>query len=304
MPGLDERGQALEWVLGKLAAASKKKEVSKGTSFVAPTYEPTKPASFGKPPEKITLERKKKEIELWHTWNNNGRKPKDLVPLLKTFDNVIKTKMNVFRRAEVPTSTIESQLKKAAVDAFKTWDHKKGGGLSTWVTIKLKRGQRFVDSNKNITYSPENITQHIGSFNALKSELTEKLGYEPDAHTVHDHLLEFGHPKERFASLSLRDIKRLEKEQRRSLISSGKDTEETAGIPNLSSRAEEVKLLIIPELTPEERAVHEFSFGLNGKPLLKPGEMAKRLKFDGSKVAKLRSSILKKMQKHMGPGNE
>ena len=303
MPGLDERGQALTWVLEKLAAASKKKEAPKATSFVVPKFEPAKPASFGKAPEKITTERKKKEVDLWHQWNSNGRKPKDLNPLLKTFDNVIKSKMNVFRRAEVPTSTIESQLKKAAVEAFKTWDPKKGGGLNTWVTYKLKRGQRFVDSNKNITYSPENITQHIGSFNALKAELHEKLGHEPDAHAIHDHLLEFGHPRERFAALSLKDIKRLEKEQRRSLISSGKDTEETAGIPHMSSRAEEVKILILPELTPEERSVHELSFGLNGKPQLKPGDISKRLKFDISKVSKLRTSILRKMQKHIGPGD-
>jgi len=107
--------------------------------------------------------------------------------------------------------------------------------------------------------------------------------------------------KDSFARISLKDIKRLEKEQRRSLIASTKDTDETAGIPNMSSRAEEVKLLIIPELSMDERVVHEYSFGLNGKPQLKPGAIAKKLKMDNSKVSKLRSSILKKMQKHVGP---
>jgi len=300
MPDLVDRGQALEWVLGKIAAASKKKEAPKSTAFVIPKFEPTKPSSF-KPPEKITVGRKQKEIELWHNWNSNGRKPKDLNPLLATFNNLIQTRKNAFRGAEVPTSAIEHKLKKLAVDAFKSWDPKKGGALNTWLTIKLRPGQRYVDSNKSPTYSPENVTQHIGSFNALKAELTEKLGHEPDAHSIHDHLLEFGHPKEKFARLSLKDIKRLEKEQRRSLISSGKDTEETAGLQNMSSRAEEVKLLIIPELSPDERVVHEYSFGLNGKPQLSSGGIAKKLKMDNSKVSKLRSSILKKMQKHVGP---
>lgn len=300
MPGLEERGQALAWVLDKLAAASKKKEAPKSPVFAIPKFEPAKPASFAQPP-KVDAARKKKEVDLWHQWNNNGQKPKDLDPLLKSFDNMIKGRLNVFRKAEVPTAAIENQLKKSAVEAFKTWDPNKGGALNTWVQTKLKRGQRYVDSNKNQTYSPENITQHIGRFNALKADLHERLGHEPDAHTIHDHLLEHGHANDRFARISLKDIKRLEKEQRRSLISSTKDTQETAGIPHMSSRAEEVKLLIFPELTPEERVVHEYSFGLNGKPQLKPGAIAKKLKFDNSKVSKLRSSILKKMQKYVGP---
>lgn len=302
MQDLAERSQALEWVLGKIAAAAKK-PASKSLAYTPPKFEPAKPASFAAPP-KITTERKQKEVELWHTWNNNGRKPKDLDPLLKTFNNMITKRLNVFKRAEVPTSAIAHQLKKSAVEAFKTWDPKKGGGLNTWVTYSLRRGQRYVDSNKNATYSPENITQHIGAFNALKSELQEKMGYEPDAHSIHDYLLEHGHPKDTFARLSLKDIKRLEKEQRKGLISSGKDTTETAGTPNMSSRAEEIKLLIMPELTKDERVVHELSFGLNGKPQLKPGAIAKRLKMEGSQVSKLRTSILKKMQKYMGPGDE
>jgi len=299
MPDLAERGQALEWVLDKLAAAAKK-TAPKSTAYVAPNTGSSFRTTF-KPPEKITTERKTKEVDLWHQWNNNGRKPKDLDPLLKTFDNMIKKRLNQFRRAEVPTAATEHKLKTLAVDAFKTWDHKKGGALNTWVTVKLKGGQRYVDSNKSQTYSPENITQHIGAYNAVKAELHEKLGFEPDAHAIHDHILEFGHAKDSFARISLKDIKRLEKEQRRSLISSTKDTDETAGIPNMSSRAEEVKLLIVPELSPDERIVHEYSFGLNGKPQLKPGDIAKKLKMDNSKVSKLRTSILKKMQKHVGP---
>jgi len=302
MSGLEDRGQALSWVLDKLAAAAKKKAAPGTPTFKAPTFEPAKPAkpSSFKPPEKITTDRKQKEVELWHSWNSNGRKPKDLDPLLKTFNNMVQKRVNLFRRAEVPTSAIEHEHKKSLVDALKTWDPKKGGALNTWVQIKLKRAARFVESNKNAAYIPENISQHIGSYNALKAELHEKLGHEPDANTIHDHLLEFGHPKETFAALSLKDIKRLEKEQRRGLISSGHDTEELGGAPHMSSRAEEVKLLILPELTPEERVVHEYSFGLNGKPKLKPGDMAKKLKMDNSKVSKLRTSILGKMKKYMG----
>jgi hypothetical protein len=67
-----------------------------------------------------------------------------------------------------------------------------------------------------------------------------------------------------------------------------------------SSLDNEVIHLVVPQLSKPELAVHEFTFGLNGKPKLPPGQIAKKLKMDNSKVAKLRTSIWKKMEPHLG----
>jgi DNA-binding CsgD family transcriptional regulator len=67
----------------------------------------------------------------------------------------------------------------------------------------------------------------------------------------------------------------------------------------MSSREDEVVHLIYHQLTPQERSVHEYTFGLNGKPRLEPGAIAKKLKMDNSKVSKLRTSIFKKMEPHL-----
>ena len=281
---------ALEWVLEKLAAAKKPKAVASAPPLV-------------KQPKKITVEQKKNEIELWHKWNLNGQKPKDLEPLIKSFNPMIQRRVNLFKnRVEIPTSAIEHKHKELFVQALKTWDPKKGGALNTWIDWNLRKGVRYIDSNKNFARIPENISQHIGAYKAVKAELTEKLGHEPDAHAIHDHLLTVGHPT--MGRLSIKDITRIEKEQRRGLIQSGHDIEELGGSPYMSSRAEEVKLLIVHQLTPEERSVHEYTFGLNGKPKLKPGEIAKKLKMDNSKVSKLRHSILGKMQTYLEPGDD
>jgi DNA-directed RNA polymerase specialized sigma subunit len=285
----DAKERALDWVLEKLAAAKKT----------------TAPASAPPPvkaPKKITVEQKKNEVELWRKWNDNGQKPKDLEPLIKSFNPMIQRRVNLFKnRVEIPTSAIEYKHKELFVQALKTWDQKKGGALNTWIDWNLRKGVRYIDSNKNFARIPENISQHIGAYKVVKSELAEKLGHEPDAHAIHDHILTAGHPT--LGRLSLKDIGRIEKEQRRGLIQTGHDIEELGGAPHMSSRAEEVKLLIIHQLTPEERLVHEYTFGLNGKPKLKPGEMAKKLKMDNSKVSKLRRSILNKMQPYCEPGD-
>ena len=289
--------EALNWVLEKLAAA---KKPAAGTSVPKAIKGP----SFSSMSLDQKQALKEKETALWHKWNDGGRKPADLDPLIHSLMPIIQKRANDFRRAEVPKAAVLHVHKMAAVEAIKKWDPKAkdGASLKTYVTWGLKHGRRYVENNKNLIYNPENIRERIGVYNAFKSELTEKLGYEPDSHAIHDLALESGHPK--ISTWSLKDIKRVEKEQRRSLIQSGHDVEEMAGSPYMSSRAEEVKLLIVPELTPEERIVHEYTFGLNGKKALQPGAIATKLKFDNSKVSKLRKSIRLKMQKYLRPGDE
>ncbi len=270
--------EALEWVLNKLAAAKK-------------------PTAVATPAPKISREQKLHEVDLWRKWKEGGEKPKDLDPLLKSMSGIIYERVNKFRRAEVPSSAIIHEHKKEFVKSLRTWDPDKGS-LSTWLGNTMKRAGRYVETYKNPARITENISQHIGSFKAVKSELAEKLGHEPDAHAIHDYVLKIKHPT--LGILSLKDITRVEREQRKTFLDKGHDSEETGASPLLASRQEEVAYLIIPSLTPQERLVHEYTLGLNGKQQLKPGQIAKKLKMDNSKVAKLRTSIFNKMRPFLG----
>ncbi len=284
MSGEADAEQDLEWVLSKISAPRKPK------GFSVPTV-PSVPSV-----PKVTSAKKKTELEMFHTWNNNGRKKKDLDPLLKSFEPMLQGQINRFRRAEVPTSTIEMEHKKAFVQALKTWDPEKGGSLPTWITTNLRKVTRFVDTHKNMARIPENVSKNIGAFNALRSDLTEQLGYEPGSQDIHDYLIVNGHPK--LGKLSFKQIDRLNKEQRKDLIDKGHEADLGGASPYASDRDEEIIQLIVHQLTKEERAVHELSFGskFGHERDFKPGEIAKKLKMDGSKVSKLRSSIYKKIE--------
>lgn len=244
--------------------------------------------------KKDQSDRKMSEVDLWHAWDKGGRKMgTDLDPLLKSFQPMIQGRVNVYKnRVEYPTSVIEHEHKMYFVQALKTWDPSKGT-LQTWVGLNLKRAGRDVDTNKNFARIPENVYKNIGSFNALKSELTEKLGHEPDDQTIHDHILETGH--ERLGRLSLKEIRRLNRDQRKGLIAKGHETDPGQYDP----REEEIIHTIHYQLTPQERLVHEYSFGINGKPKLSSGDIAKTLKMDPSKVSKIRTIIRKKIQSHL-----
>lgn len=275
------REQALEWVLEKIAKAK-----AKGVARVKV------PVISEEEKKRQIASKKPQEVELWKKWKDGGKKPEDLTPLLKSFKPMIQARVNVFRGSEVPSSAIEQKNKEALYTALDTWNPSKGTQLQTWVWQHFKRTQRFVDENKNFARIPENISKNIGPFNALKAELAEQLGHEPDVQTIHDHIVKNGH--EKLGILSKKDIIRLNRDQRKSLIQKGFEMDYMMK-DDLDPRDEEVKHLIVYELTPDERTVHEFTFGLNGHPQLSPGDIAKRTGFDPTKVSKLRTSIHKKM---------
>lgn len=282
MLGTTSREEAFGWILAKLgAAATLPKAVA--------TPSATKPD---------IRDKKANELEMWHKWNNGGRKPQDLNPLITSFTPLIQTRVNLFKnKTEIPTSAIEHEHKMEFVRAMETYDPSKGTALGTHVVNRLKKVQRYVESNKNFTRITENIYSKIGAYNSLRSNLTEQLGHPPSDQHIHDHLVKNPHPT--LGILSMKDIGRLNREQRRGLVQSGHDTEEFGGSPNASSRNEEVIHLVQYKLTEPEKAVYEYTFGMNGKPQMKPGDIAKALKMDNSKVAKLRTSIFRKMEPYL-----
>ena len=285
MPDVASREQALDWVLDKLAAAKAKRPVQ---TFPKVTEEQKKEELKAKRP---------KEMELWKAYKDSNWHPDHLEPLLKSFSGLIASRVNIFKnRVEVPTSTIEAEHHKWFAKGLKTYDPSKAS-LATHLTRVMKKAGRWIESNKNFAYIPENVSKNIGAFNAYKSNLAERLGHEPDDKTVHDFAVKEQHPK--LGILSLRDIKRLNKDQRKGLIQTGHE-QDLFSEADVDPRELEVAHLIIPHLTAEELVVHEYTMGLNGKQALKPGAIAKKLKMDNSKVAKLRTAIWKKMKPHLG----
>lgn len=274
---------SVSWILEKLGAAKKKAKAPPAPKVSVDTKQKK---------QELDLTRAS-ELELWKTWKKGGEKPHHLDPLLKSMNRLLQRRaMDAGRgRIEVPTAAIDFELKKQMVNAFRTFDPKRGASLPTWVTTNLKKASRFIHNTQNLARITEPLAMKIGTFNAVKAELSDRLGHEPDDHSLHEALVPHG--------FSMKDIKRLNKEVRKSYIGGqgGLDDVQTAV---MSSPDNEIIHLVVPQLSKPELAVHEYTFGLNGKPKLAPGEIAKKLKMDNSKVAKLRTSIWKKMEPHLG----
>lgn len=269
-------------------------------------YVLTKIAAKPQPPttaisQKDKAELRSKEFELWKTWKDSGHKPEHLDPLIDSFSNIINSRVSKFRTAEVPKAAVEQEHLNEFVRALKTYDPSKGTTLATHVLNILPKAGRFVANNQNFARISSNIGEKIGYFNSVKSELREKLGHEPDSHAIFEHLLE--NPHKQLGRMSLKQINRFNKDQRKGLLEAGSNPTELSGkvfsTSGLDPREEEVVQLIYPQLSGDERAVYEYIYGVNGKPALSRGEIAKRMGWDGPKVSKVVEKIRNKVLSYL-----
>ena len=233
------------------------------------------------PPKKDDLKVvQRREVDLWHHWNTNGRKPEHMKPLLESYKPLLQKEANKFRTVEIPTSAIHAELRKQFVNAVKTYDPKKGTQLSTWVQTNLQKGSRFVKTYQNLGKIPEGQISKIREFKQAKEHLFNINGFEPDTRALSDHL-KWPHKR----------VAQLQKELSREDKSASNYLHDPA--ESLNPRELEATRLLQfdSRLSSEERAVYEYTFGMNGKPRLQPGQIAKQTSIHPSKVSRIRTKL-------------
>jgi len=238
-----------------------------------------------KPPEpkdkNVLKATQKREIDLWHHWNTNGRKPEHLKPLYESFKPLLQKETNKWKGVEIPKSAINAEMRKQFVNAVKTYDPGRNTQLSSWVTTNLQKSSRFMKTYQNYGKIPEGQISKIREFKQAKETLFGQLGYEPDTKTLADHLK---WPHKRVAQLQ----KELARED---LPLSGF----TGGDPAEAFAPKELEAIHILQydkrLSPDERTVYEYTFGINGRNKLQPGQIAKQTGLHPSKISRIRGKL-------------
>lgn len=227
------------------------------------------------------------EHELWHQWNSGGRKPEHLKPLYESYKPMLMRAAGQWRGVEMPTSTINAEMRKQFVNAVKTFDPKRGVQLSTWVGTNLRKSSRYMKQYQNLGKISEGDIGKIREYKQAKEHLSNLHGFEPDTQALADHL-----------KWSPRQVARMQKELRPDKPVSGwlHDPAEILTPKEL----EAIRLLHYDNrLSPEERTVYEYTFGMNGKPRMQPGQIAKQTGIHPSKISRVRGRLKKYVQEAM-----
>lgn len=134
--------------------------------------------------------RRGKELELWHTWDQNGRKPQHLEPLLKSIDPLIKAETS--RRlsglgGSISSIALKNELRNAAVRGLETFNPEKAQ-LTTHVINNFQRITDFVAANRNSKYMAREHVDKFQQFASAKAELAEELGHDPSPTEIQQRL--------------------------------------------------------------------------------------------------------------------
>lgn len=227
---------------------------------------------------------KKFEFDQWQKWNEGGQKPDDLRPLLKSFKPLIRSRANSWaRRADLPPEAVHAEFNKQFVNALRTYNPEKGTQLGSWVTTNLQKAQRWVTQYQDPMRVQENRYYKMGAWDNAFANLDEQLNREPTTREMAELL-----------GWSEAEAGRMESEKRKTLYSSGFEGYDPTTI--MPSRESEKLRLIRYELTGTDLNVFDYTIGTHGKPQLRPGEIAKKLKISPSKVSRVRSSIAKRLE--------
>ena len=227
---------------------------------------------------------KQYEFDLWKKWKENGEKPQDLKPLLQSFKPLIRSRANSWAsRADLPPAAVHFEFNKQAVNALKSYNPDKGTALGSWVTTNLRKAQRWVSQYQDPTRFQENRYYKTGAWDNAVATLDDQLGREPTTREIAEHL-----------GWSEAEAGRMESEKRKTLFSTGFEGYDPTSI--MPSRdAEKLRLIRYELLDPDMLQVFDYTVGTNGKPQLRPGEIAKKLNMSPSKVTRIRKAIAKKL---------
>ena len=230
--------------------------------------------------------RSERQLDLWKQWR---RHPTDenLQKLLDSFNPMIQKSINKFHGAAVPRDLLEIEAKRLAINAFKTYNPRRGTTLGTHVYYHLMGLSRYVGTHQNILHIPEHRRRRIQLYRNAYTELQETLGREPNIQELSERL-----------KWPIREVERMESELRGIDVPHTLDPE-MVGESGGKSRAEELLQLIYWDLTPEERLVYEYTLGVGGRPQLSTQEIAAKLKKSPSAVSRIKKSIALKIQKYL-----
>jgi len=225
------------------------------------------------------------EKDLWNTWKKTGNK-EVFNTLVKKYKPVINKKFSELNNPAIPSSALKARIEKSVINSFKTFNPNKGAALNTYVFSRLPEVNKFVYKFQNFGRIPVNRIVHYNTFQTAMQDLKDKLKRDPDNYELADEL-----------QWNVRDVKRMRKEVKKDLLTSGMSDLETTQNDEYSDEDDFLFNLYF-ELNDKEKFVYNRLIGANGAEKMSNGEIAKALKVSNAMVTKIKNRIAKKAKKY------
>lgn len=225
-------------------------------------------------------------IDLWHTWNNRGRRQDHLSPLLGAYQPLVEKETNRWSGSGLPKIVLEAQAKKLLIQGFHSYDPKKGAQLSTHLIGHLKGMDRFVNQHRGDVRLPQEKVHLADKVFKAKSQLELELGRE----ATHDEIAE----RSGVGTTTIGKLKRFQS----GLYSGAEAGGFNQPVKEDISHDQIVMGFLYQELSPQQKLVFDYSTGQHGKPQLSPGDIAVRMGISNARVSQLKNEIAEKARRY------
>jgi DNA-directed RNA polymerase specialized sigma subunit len=244
-------------------------------------------------------ERKKKEIDLWHTWKTQGKKPEHLEPLLKAYDSNLNSKVRQWKAPNVPASAFKLALQGHLVKAFDTYDPSRGAALNTWAESKLQKAKRDNARMQNLAYIPEGQIERIAPIQKAINALTEELGREPTNQEIADHVTENTNKP-----ITAKRVEVVRKSQRKDIPGSVFENDPVPRLSNFEEQQLAVAANILPTLfpgKPQMATLFNHIYGTNEhEQITSTTALAKKFGTNLSQISRMKKQLGATLRQHMG----
>lgn len=246
-------------------------------------------------------ERARRDLDLWRAWKADP-KEETLIPLMESIRPLVNQRVGEFSRAPVPQAAVRATATSLALKALHSYNPSSGTQLGSWVYKQLRGVHSEVSRHQNIGRIPYRRSRQIGTFKDVVAELTEELGYEPDAATIaakmNESLAEVGRLRAS-SKWTPKHVKKLQVELGRGDLIESKALD-VDRLDDLRAGTErEVLRYIYHDLDPREKSVFEYQYGLYGRPQLNVTQTAAALKLSAPTITRIRQSIQKQVDERM-----
>jgi DNA-directed RNA polymerase specialized sigma subunit len=233
--------------------------------------------------------RRTKEIQLWHSWNESGKKQEHLEPLLKSLEPLIRseaTKRMQGLGGSISKPALQNELRNATMRALETYNPNKGTQLTTHVVNNFMRITDFIAANRNPKYMPREDVERFGAFQNAKTEFSEVHGRDPTHHELQT-LLPTWKPQQ---------IKKMQRGfGSEAFTDMGTDLEHDVQGEDPMQRVRGALILMKSQLTPEQQAFAEMHYPAEGERQKSVAAIARAMKIPEHKAYRIKKKVEAKL---------
>lgn len=216
--------------------------------------------------------------EQWQKWHEGGRKREHLAPLLTSFQPLIDHEVSRWSGTGLPRIVLEAEAKKHAIDAFHTYDPSKAQ-LQTHVMNRLRAMSTFANTYRSDVRMPNERAMLADKLTRARVDMGMELGREATDQEL-----------ARRIGVGQTTIGKLNRFQT-ALYSRAEAGGFNQPVREDLSRDQITADFLYHDLSPVHKTVFAHTTGYGGKPVLTPGEIAKKLQVSPGRVSQLKTEI-------------